>query len=103
MSTREERERLVLMQGTLDVRGRKTFSWGPRHGYAVARWIAQTTDDALRVEDAKVSIAGSGDGAFASDGRVNASIVGSGEVRVIGRATCKVSSVGSGRLVCQPE
>jgi len=26
----------------------------------------------------------------------------SGEVRVIGRATCKVTSMGSGRLVCEP-
>jgi hypothetical protein len=58
--------------------------------------------EALRVDEAKVNIAGSGDGAFASDGTVNAKIVGSGEVRVIGRATCKVNSVGSGRLVCEP-
>ena len=28
--------------------------------------------------------------------------MGSGEVRVIGRATCKVKSMGSGRLVCEP-
>jgi transcriptional regulator len=42
---------LDLLQGTLDVLVLKTLSWGPRHGYAVARWIAQTTDDALRVEE----------------------------------------------------
>ena len=29
----------------------KTLSWEPRHGYAVARWIAETTDDALAVEE----------------------------------------------------
>ena len=42
---------LDLLQGPLDVLVLKTLSWGPRHGYAVARWIAQTTDDALRVEE----------------------------------------------------
>ena len=57
---------------------------------------------ALKVDEAKVDIAGSGDSTFASDGNVRANIMGSGEVRVIGRATCKVSSMGSGRLVCEP-
>ncbi len=28
-----------LLQGTLDVLVLKTLSWGPRHGYAVVRWI----------------------------------------------------------------
>lgn len=57
--------------------------------------------DALKVEKAKITMAGSGDAAFASDGEVEATIVGSGEVRVIGRARCKISAVGSGRLVCE--
>ena len=42
---------LDLLQGTLDVLVLKTLTWGPRHGYAVARWIAETTDDALVVEE----------------------------------------------------
>ena len=42
---------LELLQGTLDVLVLKTLSWGPRHGYAVARWIAETTEDALSVEE----------------------------------------------------
>ena len=42
---------LALLQGTLDVLVLKTLTWGPRHGYAVARWIAETTDDALQVEE----------------------------------------------------
>ena len=42
---------LDLLQGTLDVLVLKTLTWGPRHGYAVARWIAETTDDALQVEE----------------------------------------------------
>ena len=42
---------LDLLQGTLDVLVLKTLTWGPRHGYAVARWIAETTDDTLQVEE----------------------------------------------------
>src|SRR2546423_2939658 len=42
---------VVLLQGTLDVIVLKTLSWGPMHGYAVARWIQQITDDVLRVEE----------------------------------------------------
>ena len=41
----------ALLQGTLDLVILKTLSWGPRHGYAIARWIEDTTDDALRVEE----------------------------------------------------
>lgn len=57
--------------------------------------------DALKVETATVMVAGSGNTAFTSDGTVDANIVGSGEVRVKGRAVCTVSSMGSGRLVCE--
>ena len=44
-------ENLELLQGTLDVLILKTLSWGPRHGYAIARWIRDTTDDVLRIEE----------------------------------------------------
>ena len=40
-----------LLQGTLDVLILKTLSWGPRHGYAVARWLQQVTDDVLSIEE----------------------------------------------------
>jgi transcriptional regulator len=40
-----------LLQGTLDLLVLKTLSWGPRHGYAIARWIEDTTGDVLRVEE----------------------------------------------------
>jgi len=40
-----------LLQGTLDVLVLKTLSWGPRHGYAVVRWIQQVTGDVLVVEE----------------------------------------------------
>ena len=40
-----------LLQGTLDVLVLKTLSWGPRHGYAVVRWIEQVTGAVLVVEE----------------------------------------------------
>jgi transcriptional regulator len=38
-----------LVQGTLDLLVLKTLSWGPAHGYAIARWIEQLTGEILRV------------------------------------------------------
>ncbi|MDB4878103.1 MAG: transcriptional regulator, PadR-family [Gemmatimonadetes bacterium] len=40
-----------LLQGTLDTLVLKTLSWGPRHGYAVARWIKDTSSGTIAVED----------------------------------------------------
>lgn len=40
-----------LLQGTLDVLVLKTLSWGPMHGYTVARSLQQLTDDVLRIEE----------------------------------------------------
>ncbi len=40
---------LDLLQGTLDLLILKALSWGPAHGYAIARWIEQLTDQALTV------------------------------------------------------
>src|ERR1041385_1510039 len=42
---------LDLLQGTLDLLILKTLTWGPRHGYAVAQWIRDTTDAALQIEE----------------------------------------------------
>jgi PadR family transcriptional regulator, regulatory protein PadR len=42
---------LDLLQGTLDVMILKALSWGPMHGFGVAKWIRQTTDDVFQVED----------------------------------------------------
>jgi PadR family transcriptional regulator PadR len=41
----------TLLQGTLDLLILKTLSWGPRHGYAIARWIEEITDDSLQVQE----------------------------------------------------
>ena len=35
----------------------KALAFGPRHGYAVARWIRATSDDALTVEDRALYVA----------------------------------------------
>ena len=50
MSTREEKDRLELMQGTLDVLILRTLIFGPQHGQGIARAIQQTSDDELLVE-----------------------------------------------------
>ena len=40
-----------LVQGTLDVLVLRGLTWGPRHGYAVARWIEQSSGGSLTVLD----------------------------------------------------
>lgn len=40
-----------LFTGTLDILVLKAVSWGPRHGYAIGRWIRETTDDVLDVQE----------------------------------------------------
>jgi|SRR5579863_4512188 PadR family transcriptional regulator PadR len=42
---------LPLLQGTLDALILKTLSRGPRHGYAIARWLEEATEDALQIEE----------------------------------------------------
>ena len=44
-------QEMQLVQGTLDVLVLKTLAGEPRHGYAIARWIRDTTDDELIIED----------------------------------------------------
>lgn len=56
----------------------------------------------LEAEQARITVAGSGSASFASDGSVEANLMGSGMVTVHGRAKCSVNSIGSGRLVCIP-
>jgi transcriptional regulator len=41
----------TLPQGTLDLLILQTLAKGPRHGYAIARWIEETTDDVLAIEE----------------------------------------------------
>jgi PadR family transcriptional regulator PadR len=39
------------LHGTLDALVLKTLSWGPRHGYAIARWLEDTTREAIQIEE----------------------------------------------------
>lgn len=43
---------MELVRGTLDVLVLKTLTWGPMHGYGVARWIGDRSGGDLQVEDA---------------------------------------------------
>jgi PadR family transcriptional regulator PadR len=42
---------IEFLKGTLDLMILKTLSWAPAHGYGIARWIEQCTDDVLQVEE----------------------------------------------------
>lgn len=44
-------ESLELLHGTLDTLVLKTLSWGPCHGYAIARWLRETSGGEFEVED----------------------------------------------------
>ena len=39
------------VQGTLDFMILKTLSWGEMHGYAIASWIRQATEEELQIEE----------------------------------------------------
>lgn len=40
-----------LLHGTLEALVLKTLVTGPRHGYSIARWIEETTDELLQIEE----------------------------------------------------
>ena len=51
MSTRKAvQERVVLLQGTLDLLILRTLVFGPQHGQGIARAIEQQAEDALLVD-----------------------------------------------------
>jgi len=50
MSTREEKERIELLQGTLDLLILRTLCVGPAHGHAIAKAIEFRSDDVLQIE-----------------------------------------------------
>src|ERR1700741_206884 len=50
MSTRENNERLELLQGTLDLLILRTLIFGSQHGQGIARAIQETSEKELLVE-----------------------------------------------------
>ena len=40
-----------VLRGTLDLLILKAVSWGPAHGFAIARWIERATGDVLQIEE----------------------------------------------------
>lgn len=40
-----------LLQGTLDLLILKTLTWGPCHGYAIGKWLEETSAATIRIEE----------------------------------------------------
>lgn len=50
MSTKEQQNRVELLQGTLDLLILRTLQLGPLHGHAIAKDIEFRSDEVLQVE-----------------------------------------------------
>ncbi len=50
MSTKGQKERVELLQGTLDLLILRTLLLGPMHGHAIAKAIEYRSDEVLQVE-----------------------------------------------------
>jgi transcriptional regulator len=50
MSTRDDQDRLELLQGTLDLLILRTLLLGQAHGHAIAKAIERNSEDVLQVE-----------------------------------------------------
>ena len=50
MSTQKEKERLELLQGTLDLLILRTLIFGPQHGQGIARAIQEISEEELLVD-----------------------------------------------------
>ena len=50
MSTQDEKEKLELLQGTLDLLILRTLIFGSQHGQGIARAIQQSSEEELLVE-----------------------------------------------------
>jgi transcriptional regulator len=50
MSTRDDEERIELLQGTLDLLILRTLLLGKAHGHAIAKAIERNSEDVLQVE-----------------------------------------------------
>jgi PadR family transcriptional regulator, regulatory protein PadR len=50
MSTKEQKERVELLRGTLDLLILRTLLLGPAHGHGIAKAIEFNSDDVLQIE-----------------------------------------------------
>ncbi len=53
MSTKEQKERIELLQGSLDLLILLTLLLGPSHGHAIDKAIEFKSDDVLQVEQGR--------------------------------------------------
>jgi PadR family transcriptional regulator PadR len=44
-------EPLAILKGMMDLLILKALGWGPLHGYAVSRWIRDTTNETLDIQE----------------------------------------------------
>jgi transcriptional regulator len=44
------KDRIEILQGTLDMLVLRTLLWGPQHGHGIGQLIRATSDDALQIE-----------------------------------------------------
>ena len=42
---------LRLLKGTFDVLILRALSWGPAHGYAISRWLRESSENELKIEE----------------------------------------------------
>ena len=51
MTTDMSKPKADLLKGTLDLLIMKALTFGPRHGYGLARWLEESSHDLLRIEE----------------------------------------------------
>jgi transcriptional regulator len=49
-ATNSDRDRIELMQGTLDMLVLRTLQWGPQHGHGIGQAIRAKSDEVLQIE-----------------------------------------------------
>jgi transcriptional regulator len=50
MALKERRDRMDVLQGTLDMLILQTLQWGPQHGLRIAQGIRQKSEELLKIE-----------------------------------------------------